>query len=133
MKPLKEHLLWGVSCGFFFPILHTSVGHPLLQVQIFFLLFVFELFCVLVPGPAEPRLQAHGFFPKCCCERSWSNAGVHPAGIDIPGMFPHPPAGFRNSWSRLIIAGSVSGKGSLAGRERAAWGTDLGLVTFEFC
>lgn len=57
---------------------------------------------------------------------------MDPAGTDIPGMFPHPPAGFKKSWSRLIIAGSVSGKGSLAGRERAALGIDLGLVTFEF-
>lgn len=102
---LKKHLMWGVFCGFFFsnPSCKcwpsTSPSVKLLPLSCVW------AFCVLVPGPVEPQLQAHGFFPKCCCERSWCNAGVDPAGIDIPGMFSHPPSRLQkileqanNSW-----------------------------------
>lgn len=41
-------------------------------------------------------------------------------GLTFLVCSPTPPAGFKKSWSRLIIAGSVSGKGSLAGRESSS-------------
>lgn len=120
MKPVKETFNVGCFLWFFFSN-PSSKCWPSTSPSVKLLpLSCVWAFCVLVPGPVEPQLQAHGFFPKCCCERSWCNAGVDPAGIDIPGMFSHPPAGFKKSWSRLIIAGSVSGKGSLAGRESSS-------------